>query len=177
MRKEGNDLFNGTLNTFYLQLYGIRHFVKDHRERRKETFYLMMYSTHFIYSYMASDIWLRTTEKEGNISFNDVLNTFYLQLYGIRYMVKEYREQKKKGNVLFKDVLNTFYLRLYGVGHIVKLLPHGLCFLISTKCSFYMHHPTDRIAHTTVFVTPVVERWLERNSSMGPRWMVIWHQV
>ena len=25
-----------------------------------------------------------------------------------------------------------------------------------------MHHPTDRIAHTTVFVTPVVEHWLER---------------
>ena len=27
---------------------------------------------------------------------------------------------------------------------------------------FYMHHPTDRIAHTTAFVTPVVEHWLER---------------
>ena len=25
-----------------------------------------------------------------------------------------------------------------------------------------MHHPTDRIAHTTAFVTPVVEVWLER---------------
>ena len=28
--KEGNILFNGTLNTFYLRLYGIRHMVKDH---------------------------------------------------------------------------------------------------------------------------------------------------
>ena len=27
---------------------------------------------------------------------------------------------------------------------------------------FYMHHPTNRITHTTVFVTPVVEHWLER---------------
>ena len=27
---------------------------------------------------------------------------------------------------------------------------------------FYMHHPTDRITHTTAFVTPVVEHWLER---------------
>ena len=26
---------------------------------------------------------------------------------------------------------------------------------------FLMHHPTDRIAHTTAFVTPVVEHWLE----------------
>ena len=25
-----------------------------------------------------------------------------------------------------------------------------------------MHHPTNRIAHTTAFVTPVVEHWLER---------------
>ena len=25
-----------------------------------------------------------------------------------------------------------------------------------------MHHPTDRIAHTTAFVTLVVEHWLER---------------
>ena len=26
-----------------------------------------------------------------------------------------------------------------------------------------MHHPTDRITHTTAFVTPVVEHWLEKN--------------
>ena len=25
-----------------------------------------------------------------------------------------------------------------------------------------MNHPTDRITHTTAFVTPVVEHWLER---------------
>ena len=25
-----------------------------------------------------------------------------------------------------------------------------------------MHHPTDRITHTTAFVTPVVEHWLKR---------------
>ena len=25
-----------------------------------------------------------------------------------------------------------------------------------------MHHPTDRIIHTTAFVKPVVEHWLER---------------
>ena len=25
-----------------------------------------------------------------------------------------------------------------------------------------MHHPTDRITHTTAFVTPVVEHWLEK---------------
>ena len=29
-------------------------------EREREMFYLMTHSTHFIYGYMASDIWLRT---------------------------------------------------------------------------------------------------------------------
>ena len=30
-----------------------------------------------------------------------------------------------------------------------------------------MHHPTDRITHTTAFVTPVVEHWLEREIGEG----------
>ena len=38
-RKEGNVLFNNTLNTFYLRLYGVGHMVKDHSdsERGKPT--------------------------------------------------------------------------------------------------------------------------------------------
>ena len=78
---------------------------------------------------------------------------------------------RKEGNVLFNDALNTFYLRLYGVRHMVKdhsdsekgnpLPPHRLLFTINSKV-FYMHHPTNRISHTTAFVTPVVEHWLER---------------
>ena len=30
-----------------------------------------------------------------------------------------------------------------------------------------MHHPTDRITHTTAFVTPVVEHWLEQETANG----------
>ena len=41
------------------------------------------------------------------------------------------------------------------------LLPHGLLFPISSKGSFICIIP-DRIIHTTAFVTPVVEHWLER---------------
>ena len=73
----------------------------------------------------------------------------------------------KEGKVLFNDALNTFYIRLYGVTHIVK--DHsdsewgnmGYSFRLAARV-FYMHHPTDRITHTTAFVTPVVEHWLER---------------
>ena len=33
---------------------------------------------------------------------------------------------------------------------------HGLLFSISSKGFFYMQHPTESIAYTTAFVTPVV---------------------
>ena len=66
-------------------------------------FYLTTHSTHFIYGYMASDIWLRTIlivrERERNVLFNDALNTFYLRLYGVRHMVKDHSDSEK-GNPL-----------------------------------------------------------------------------
>ena len=34
-RRERNVLFNDTLNTFYLRLYGIRHMVKEHSDSEK----------------------------------------------------------------------------------------------------------------------------------------------
>ena len=37
-----------------------------------------------------------------------------------------------------------------------------------------MHHPTDRIAHTTAFGTPVAEYWLEQEIAqwVGPPWRI-----
>ena len=52
-----------------------------------------------------------------------------------------------------------FILRLYGVRHMVKDhtdSDRGNPIEDNSKGSFYMHHPTDRITHTTAFVTPVV---------------------
>ena len=34
-RKEGSVLFNNTLNTFYLRLYGVRHMVKDNSDSKR----------------------------------------------------------------------------------------------------------------------------------------------
>ena len=42
------------------------------------------------------------------------------------------------------------------------LPPHRLLLSINSKVFFI---PTDRITHTTAFVTPVVEHWLEREIS------------
>ena len=50
----------------------------------------------------------------GNVLFNDVLNTFYLWLYGVRHMVKDHSDSKT-GN---------------------PLSPHGLLFPISSNGSF-----------------------------------------
>ena len=52
--------------------------------------------------------------KEGNILFNDALNTFYLLLYGIRHMVKDHSDSER-GNLL---------------------PPHGLLLPISSKSYF-----------------------------------------
>ena len=52
--------------------------------------------------------------KEGNVLFNDALNTFYLRLYGIRHMIKD-QSDSEKGN---------------------PLLPHMLLFPINSKGSF-----------------------------------------
>ena len=54
------------------------------------------------------------SRKEGNVLFNDALNTFYLRLYGVRHMVKDH-SYSERGN---------------------PLPPHGLLFSISSKGSF-----------------------------------------
>ena len=72
-KRERNVLFNDTLNTFYLRLYGVIHMVKDHSDSEKE--------------------------RERNVLFNDALNTFYLRLYGVRHMVKNHSDSER-GNPL-----------------------------------------------------------------------------
>ena len=34
--------------------------------------------------------------KEGNVLFNDALNTFYLRLYGVGHMVKYHSDSERK---------------------------------------------------------------------------------
>ena len=60
------------------------------------------------------NVHLNVGRKEGNVLFNDALNTFYLWLYGVRHMVK-YHTHSERGN---------------------PLPPHGLLFPINSKGSF-----------------------------------------
>ena len=34
--------------------------------------------------------------KEGNVLFNDALNTFYLRLYGVTHMVKDHLDSERE---------------------------------------------------------------------------------
>ena len=72
--------------------------------------------------------------KEENVLFNDILNTFDLQLYGVR----------EKGNQL---------MSLHGL-----LLPMSNkgCFICTPPIDRIIH-PTDRIIPTTAFVTLFME--------------------
>ena len=40
-------------------------------------------------------------QQEGNVLFNDALNTFYLRLYGVRYMVKDHSDSERGRKEMF----------------------------------------------------------------------------
>ena len=45
--------------------------------------------------------------KEGNVLFNDALNTFYLRLCGIRHMVKDHSDSERKPAAATWDTLSN----------------------------------------------------------------------
>ena len=97
-------------------------------------FYLTTHSTHFIYGYMASGIWLREGERE----------MFYLTTHSTHF--------------IYGYMASGIWLRTILIVRKETSCRHiGYSYRL-----FYMHHPTDRITHTMAFVTPVVEHWLER---------------
>ena len=77
-------------------------------------------------------------EREINVLFNDALNTFYLQLYGVRHMVKDHSDSEK-GN---------------------PLPPHRLLFPINSKGSFICTIPRPLLhqSWSTGWVHPVNDR-------------------
>ena len=61
-------------------------------------------------------------KKEGNVLFNNALNTFYLRLYGVRHMVKDHSDSKRGKPLLphgLPGIYPGFFARLMGLGKIV----------------------------------------------------------
>ena len=112
------------------------------------------------------DCLVHLARKEGNVLFNDALNTFYLRLYGVIHTVKDDLDSERgnplpplngllfsirSGQVRSECLTCTFRASCCSTRSSI----HDRNFSISSKWVFYMHHPRDRIA-------PVVEHWLER---------------
>ena len=69
--------------------------------------------------------------KEGNILFNDALNTFYLQLYGVRYMVKDHSDSERvetRCHHMGYSFRLTAKILLYAPSHRQDSTYHGLCY-------------------------------------------------
>ena len=73
---------------------------------------------------------MMTRRKEGNVLFNDSLNTFYLRLYGVIHMVKNHSDSER-GNplpphgLLFPININVL---LYASSHRQDNTYDGLCY-------------------------------------------------
>ena len=101
--------------------------LRDHpNEREREMFYLTTHSTHFIYGYMASDIWLRT----------------------ILIVRKEIRCR----HIGYSYRLTARVL-LYAPSHRQDNTYHGLCYTSCGTRNSSMGHPNEvgsrRIGHAT----------------------------
>ena len=84
--------------------------------------------------------------KQGNVLFNDTLNTFYLRLYGVRHMVKDHSDSER-GN---------------------QLLPHRLLFPLAARVLLYApSHRQDSTYHNLCYTSRGALAGT-RNSSMGP---------
>ena len=107
--------------------------------------------------------------KEGNVLFNDALNTFYLRLYGVRKLNVNTVEGRKEGYVLFNEAFNTFLYtvicrRTGGKGPLSvreNQLPqlHRLLFLISRKGSFICTMSQEARSNSVV-EHPIMVRWV-----------------
>ena len=102
---------------------------------------------------------------------------FYFRTHSIHFI---YGYMEERNEMLYLTTHSTHFIYGYnGVRHVIKdhiygerrnpLPPHGLIFPISSNFPLCMHHPEDRIAYTTTFVTPVVEHRVEREIAHGVR--------
>ena len=82
-------------------------------------FYLITHSTHlWLYGtgHMINDHSVRG-RREGNVLFNDALNTFYLRLYGVGHIVKDHsdseRGRKERKEMFYLTTHSTHFIYGY----------------------------------------------------------------
>ena len=93
---------------FSVILWVLLYFISNIETKTKQSGYVSCFVHFGVLSTKCS------IQVEGNVLFNDALNTFYFRLYGVGHMVKDHTDSER-GN---------------------PLPPHGLLFPISSKGSF-----------------------------------------
>ena len=79
-------------------------------------------------------LWLqRKIRKEGNVVFNDALNTFYLRLYGVTHMVKDHSDSERGREETCCRHMGYFFrlaarVLLYASSHRQDSTYHSLCY-------------------------------------------------
>ena len=162
-------------------------------------FYLTTHSTHFIYCYMASNIWLRTilkVRKETrcrHIGYSYRLtarvllyapshrqdSTYHGLCYTSRGTLAGTRNSSMgpphEGSIRrpiapWANALPLSYVPLPGIIETTRgesCCYHCISYSFQLTKDLLYCHPRDRIAHTTAFVTPVVEHWLEWGTELS----------
>ena len=128
-KKEGIVLFNDTLNTFYLWLYGIRHVVKDHSDSERGN---LLPPHGLLFQISSKGSFICTIRQTGYHSPCYVTDKS-TSTEGIRTMDPQFEcpsTQIAREETRFRHI--------------------GYSFCLATRL-FYVHHPTDRIIHTTAF--------------------------
>ena len=123
-------------------------------------FYLTTHSTHFIYGYIASDM-VKDHSEETHCR-----HMGYSFLLAPRVILYAPSHNTRKKGIFYLMTHSAHFIYGYRVQDHSEKKPAVITIwstLFDNQLGFfYMHHPTKRMVHTTVFVIPVVEDWLER---------------
>ena len=109
------------------------------------------WSAQFLRWQEASWTILSHTRKEGNVLFNDTLNTFYLRLYGVTHMVEDHSDSEREET------------RCRHMGYSFRLAARVLLYASS--------HRQDNTYHCLCYTSRGTLAGT-RNSSMGPPWRI-----
>ena len=89
----------------------------------------------------------REGRKEGNVLFNDALNTLYLWLYGVRHMVKDHLDSERENTAVTWAIISDYMQRvlLYAPSNRQDSTYDGLCYtnhgvLAGMRNSSMVHH-------------------------------------
>ena len=97
----------------------------------------------------------------SNVLFNDTLNTFYLRLYGVRHMVKEYSDSER-ANPLPPLFLLLFLISSSGSSTFSSLVDLSPVLLITSSAPLsWLTHVSDELqispeSHATLLATALI---------------------